>query len=92
MSDSLIKAAVRACVTLSNAIESICEDEQLSQNLIISDLRFELNESFSALTDQLSTELKLDARKLVRDLIVADLESARAMLRAMLRAMTVVSC
>jgi hypothetical protein len=85
MSAPLITAALHACVTLSNAIEATLEAKFDGNDLgqeIISEVQSDLVEAYNLLTTQLSIDLKLDARKLVQDLIVADLESWRAVLRA----------
>lgn len=86
MSGPLVKAAVRACITLSSAIESTIEStddhqHELAQE-IIREVQSDLTEAFNLLTDQLSIDLHLDARKLIQDLIDADLESSRAILTA----------
>jgi hypothetical protein len=86
MSEDLIKAAVRACVVLSGAIEAAFEaasDDQGASHDAITEIRPDLVSAYNLLTDQLSVEIKLDARKLVRDLMVADVEASRAVLRAM---------
>jgi hypothetical protein len=85
MSTPLITAALRACVALSNAIEATIEAKFDGDDLgkeIISEVQSDLVEAYNLLTSQMSVDLKLDARKLVQDLIVADLESSRAILTA----------
>lgn len=81
MNEALIKAAVRACITLSSAIEATLEGQGSAQE-IVHEVRSDLVEAYNLLTNQLAIDLNLDARKLVRDVIAADLESARAVLRA----------
>ncbi|WP_295993464.1 hypothetical protein [Rugamonas sp.] len=85
MSAPLVNAAVRACITLSSAIESANEARSGGHDLaleIVSELQSDLLEAYNLLTNQLSIELDLDARQLVRDLIVADVESSRAIIFA----------
>lgn len=81
MSEALIKAVVRACITLSGAIESTLDGQGSAQE-IVHEVRSDLVEAYNLLANQLSIDLNLDARKLVQDVITSDLESARAVLRA----------
>jgi hypothetical protein len=85
MNAPLITAALRACVTLSNAIEATLEVKfdgvDLGQE-IISEVQSDLVEAYNLLTKQLSEDLNRDARRFVRDLIAVDLESSRAILTA----------
>jgi hypothetical protein len=85
MSAELVDAALRACITLSSAIEATIEaksgGDALAQEIIV-EVQVDLVEAYNLLTDQLTIDLHLDARQLVRDLIVADLESSRAILTA----------
>lgn len=86
MNAPLITAALRACVTLSSAIEATIEStaghqHELAQE-IVHEVQSDLVEAYNLLTDQLSINLNLDARKLIQDLIAADLESSRAILTA----------
>ena len=83
MSQHLIEAAVRACITLSNAIDSTIEgaaDPALRDGM--GEVQCDLMEALNILSDQLTIEMGQDARKLVRDLIVADTEAWRAIFRA----------
>jgi hypothetical protein len=82
MSEKLIQTAVRACVTLSQEIDAIAADENLSKDPDVTEVWTALCTVYADLTDRLSVDLHLDARKLVQDLIVAETESMRALLRA----------
>ena len=82
MSQALINAAMRACATLDGVIESMYEDEGLSTNDAGSMVLGELLETYSSLSDVLSTELGLDARQLVRDVAAVEIETWRVILRA----------
>lgn len=82
MSEALIKAAVRACVSLSQEIDAISEDETLENHPGVQETRVELITAYNALTTQLSIELNCDARALVRSGMEAELEASRAMLFA----------
>jgi hypothetical protein len=85
MSAPLIEAALRACITLSSAIEATIEAKSDADSLaleIVNEVGSDLVEAYNLLTNQLSIDLDLDARKFVRDLIAADLEGSRAVLRA----------
>jgi hypothetical protein len=85
MSAPLIEAALRACITLSSAIEATIEATSGTNSLaleIVNEVGSDLVEAYNLLTNQLSIDLNLDARKFVRDLIAADLEASRAVLRA----------
>lgn len=85
MSAPLVSAALRACITLSSAIESTIEAKSGGHALaqeIVSEVQSDLVEAYDTLTNQLSIDLAIDARRLVRDLIVADVESSRAILFA----------
>lgn len=86
MSTTLVEAVIRACVTMSSAIEATIESTACQQhelaNEIISEVQADLVEAYNLLTNQMSVDLNLDARKLIQDLIVADLESSRAILAA----------
>jgi hypothetical protein len=85
MNAPLIEAALRACITLSSAIEATIEaksdDESLAIELI-NEVGSDLVEAYNLLANQLSIELNLDARKLVQDMNIADLEASRAILTA----------
>jgi hypothetical protein len=85
MSAPLIEAALRACTTLSSAIEATIEAKADDGSLaieLINEVGSDLVEAYNLLTNQLSIELNLDARKLVQDMIAAEAESSRAVLRA----------
>jgi len=82
MSQAVIDAALQACSTLDSVIEALFEEGGLPDAATIPELRAELCEAYNGLTDTLSAELGLDARQLVRDVAVADIETWRAILRA----------
>lgn len=85
MSEALVIAALRACVTLSSALDATIEatlDGSDLTNEIFSEVQSDLVEAYNLLTNQLSIDLNQDARKLVQDLIITELESSRAVLRA----------
>lgn len=85
MTSTLIDASMRACVGLANAIESLQEemDAAGTDGPYLGDIQADLVDTYHALTAQLSVQLGADARKMVRDMIVSDIQAARAVLRAM---------
>lgn len=85
MSAPLVETVIRACITLSGAIDSTIEAKSCEHAIpldIVSENQSDMVAVYNMLTDQLSIDLNLDARQLVRDLIAADLEASRAILFA----------
>jgi hypothetical protein len=85
MSQPLIEAALRACITLSSAIDATREAASDGSNLamdIVSEVQSDLVEAYNLLTNQLSIDLNLDARKLVQGVMEVELEASRAILTA----------
>ena len=82
MSQTLIEAAVRAGIVLSDVIDSILEDEQLSKNPDAMEARAELCGAYATLVEALSCELDVDAHGLLRTIAAAELEASRAILTA----------
>lgn len=82
MSQNLIAAAVRAGIVLSDVIDAMIEDEQLSKDPDAMGLRAELCGAYATLVEAISCELDLDARELLRTIAASELETARAILTA----------
>lgn len=77
-SNALTFAAMRAGAVINDAIESSFEDHEL----LVIDMREELVEAYEALCKVLSGVLGVDAHKLIQRISEAEIETARAILRA----------
>lgn len=85
MSAPLVETVLRACIALSGAIDSTIEAKSSVHAIpidIVSENQSDLVAVYNMLADQLSIDLNLDARQLVRDFIAADLVASRAIIFA----------
>lgn len=82
MTRALSDAALRIGSVVNDAINSSFEDPEL----LVIDMRCELIEAYHSLCDVLTAILGVDAHKMIQNISAAEIETARAMLRANLSA------
>jgi hypothetical protein len=82
MSQALINAAVRACATLNDLIESLNENECLEGYDGAQEVRSDACEAYGILIEALSVELGTNAHQMIQEMAVAEVEAMRVILTA----------